>query len=349
MLRPPMAPDEAARIASLRSLGVLDTPAEERFDRITRMAAAVLDVPIALVSLVDTNRQWFKSCVGLGASETPRDVSFCGHAILRDEPLLVPDATADERFADNPLVTGEPGVRFYLGFPLKDGLGHNLGTLCMIDRQPRAVSTRELTVLRELASWAAEELRSIGMERAVAQYRASLARLDAISDVLVDGLVTIDDQGTIVAMNPSAEEMFGYTQSETLGANVAILMPATFEVDRNAGGGPDTALQVEARFGSVKESIGRRADGTEFPMDLAISPIGSGESLQRICLIRDITERKEAERRLRESEALHRGVVEAMAEGMVVHRRVRCDHRLERRCREDPRTRRRPDRRKDRY
>ena len=119
MLEPPLPPDEAMRLAALRSLNILDTPAEERFDRITRLAQRLFDVPIALVSLVDTNRQWFKSCQGLDASETPRSISFCGHAILEDGPLIIEDATKDQRFADNPLVTGPPDIRFYTGQPLK--------------------------------------------------------------------------------------------------------------------------------------------------------------------------------------------------------------------------------------
>jgi len=137
-VEPPLSPaNEAKRIEALRSLQVLDTPPEERFDRITKIAQHVFDVPIALVSLVDESRQWFKSKQGLEVCETGRDVSFCGHAILRDDALVVPDAFLDKRFADNPLVTGEPHVRFYAGHPLADAAGFKLGTLCIIDHRPR--------------------------------------------------------------------------------------------------------------------------------------------------------------------------------------------------------------------
>ncbi|MFM5486675.1 GAF domain-containing protein, partial [Aeromonas veronii] len=118
-MQSPVVPDnERLRLDALRRLAILDSPAEERFDRITRMARNMFDVPIALVSLVDENRQWFKSCCGLPVLETPRDISFCGHAILGEELFVVEDAAQDPRFSDNPLVTGEPHIRFYAGHPL---------------------------------------------------------------------------------------------------------------------------------------------------------------------------------------------------------------------------------------
>jgi GAF domain-containing protein len=112
-----LPPNEAQRIAALRALPILDTPREERFDRITRLAQRLFDVPIALITLVDANRQWFKSCMGIGVDQTPRSVSFCAHAILRDDALVIEDAQIDPRFADNPLVTDEPHIRFYAGQP----------------------------------------------------------------------------------------------------------------------------------------------------------------------------------------------------------------------------------------
>ena len=154
------APDETGRLSALRRLRVLDTPPEVPFDRVARLAARLLDAPIALVSLVDEHRQWFKARVGLDACETHRDVSFCAHAIRTPgEPLVVPDATADERFRDNPLVTGPPHVRFYAGAPIRDGAGHALGTVCVIDTAPRpALSAAQRAVLMDLADLAAEQL-----------------------------------------------------------------------------------------------------------------------------------------------------------------------------------------------
>jgi diguanylate cyclase (GGDEF)-like protein len=149
---------EDGRLAALYSYNVLDTPPEESFDRITRLARMVLQTPIVLVSLIDRDRQWFKSRQGLAAAETPRNISFCTHAIQRDVPMVVQDAREDPRFRDNPLVTGEPLIRFYLGVPLRTPDGHNIGTLCAIDRQPRQPSADQIAVLQDLARLVVDEL-----------------------------------------------------------------------------------------------------------------------------------------------------------------------------------------------
>jgi sigma-B regulation protein RsbU (phosphoserine phosphatase) len=158
MLAAPIPKDDTERLTALHSLGLLDTPAEERFDRITRLLSLVLRVPMAYISLVDADRQWFKSSCGLTATETPRDVSFCGHAILADEPMVIRDALEDERFADNPLVTAEPHIRFYAGHPLTGPGGYNVGTLCVADHRPRTLSELELETLREMARFVEREL-----------------------------------------------------------------------------------------------------------------------------------------------------------------------------------------------
>lgn len=158
MEKPAIPHDEAARLHALRSLNVLDTAEEERFDRLTRMARRMFRVPIALVSLVDENRQWFKSRDGVAACETPRDISFCGHAILADDIFLINDALADPRFADNPLVAGEPHIRFYAGCPLRTAGGHKIGTLCIIDSEPRAFDEDDRIALHDLAAVVEDEL-----------------------------------------------------------------------------------------------------------------------------------------------------------------------------------------------
>ncbi|SFD70946.1 putative bifunctional diguanylate cyclase/phosphodiesterase [Massilia yuzhufengensis] len=151
MERPRIPLDEAQRLAALHATRLLGSAPEETFDRITRIAARLLAVPIALVSLVDKDRQWFKSRTGMDARETPRDISFCGHAINSDQPMVVPDAALDARFADNPLVTGPTGVRFYAGVQLYSVDRKKIGTLCVMDRQPRRLDEGELDALRDLA------------------------------------------------------------------------------------------------------------------------------------------------------------------------------------------------------
>lgn len=170
--KPDIPQDEAVRLKTLRSLNILDTSSEERFDRLTRMAKRMFNVPIALVSMVDENRQWFKSCIGLSVSETSRDISFCGHAILGDDIFVIPDATKDERFADNPLVLNEPHIRFYAGCPLRFTDGSKLGTLCIIDQKPRTLSDEDLEAIKDLASTAERELAAI-----------QLATLDELTNI----------------------------------------------------------------------------------------------------------------------------------------------------------------------
>ncbi len=154
----PYPKNEVERLGALRRYDVLDTPSEETFDRITRLAKSILQTPIVLVSLVDESRQWFKSRQGLDTCETPRDISFCAHAILRDDVMVIPDALADDRFRDNPLVTGDPNVRFYAGAPLRTMGGYNIGTLCAIDQVPRELSVDQVNGLRDLAQMVVDEL-----------------------------------------------------------------------------------------------------------------------------------------------------------------------------------------------
>ncbi|AWL07190.1 GAF domain-containing protein [Massilia oculi] len=150
--------NEAARLAALYELLILDTPPEERFDKIARFAADEFDMPIVLVTLVDAERQWFKARVGMQVCETGRNVSFCAHAILHDEIMVVEDALQDPRFADNPLVTGAPHIRFYAGAPLALPSGLRLGTLCLIDRRPRTLDPLDLGILGTLRDLAVMEL-----------------------------------------------------------------------------------------------------------------------------------------------------------------------------------------------
>ncbi|MGQ5524850.1 GAF domain-containing protein, partial [Chitinimonas sp. PSY-7] len=163
MKAPGTPPNEAARLKALHSLQILDTVPEERFDRLTRMARRLFDVPIALISLVDADRQWFKSSSGLLASETPRDISLCGHAILGNEVFIIPDAQEDDRFADNPLVTSEPYFRFYAGCPLHLAKDIKVGTLCVIDDKPRSFTVEAEALLQDMANLVEGELNTLNI------------------------------------------------------------------------------------------------------------------------------------------------------------------------------------------
>ena len=150
--------NEAARLRAVDRYDILDTSPEEGFDRITRIASRLLGAPIALVTVIDERRQWFKSRVGLEASETPRSIAFCDHAIRTSEVMVVPDAAADDRFRANPMVTGDPNIRFYAGAPLRTRDGHNLGTLCVIDRTPREFSVDQKRLLQDLANLVMDQM-----------------------------------------------------------------------------------------------------------------------------------------------------------------------------------------------
>ncbi len=168
---------EEARLAALASYCVLDTDAEDEYDDLTRLAAQICDTPIALVSLVDRDRQWFKSRHGLTVTETPRDQSFCAHAVAKRATLVVADATADPRFHDNPLVTGEPRIRFYAGVPLLTADGPALGSLCVIDRRPRLLEVAQLEALQALSR---QVVRLLEMRRVTAKLAEALAGMNTL-------------------------------------------------------------------------------------------------------------------------------------------------------------------------
>lgn len=158
---PEKPPDEEHRLNVLRSLDILDTPAEERFDRVTRLARRMFEVPYAFVNLIDRERVWIKSVAGMNVQEGPRDLSICGHAILENDIFVIPDMSKDERFFDHPGVTNEPYVRFYAGVPLKYIDGSKLGTLCIVDTKPRMLSDEDISTLKDLAEIVERELIAI--------------------------------------------------------------------------------------------------------------------------------------------------------------------------------------------
>lgn len=160
MIEPPLTPDEPFRLAALRQTNVLDSPIEERFERMTRMVCKLMHVPVSAISMVDSDRQWFKSMQGHSATQTPRCISFCGHAILDREIMVVPDATKDVRFLDNPLVVGVPNIVFYAGCPLRSPEGMNIGVLCAIDHKPREMSEDDFETMHDVAAMIESELQT---------------------------------------------------------------------------------------------------------------------------------------------------------------------------------------------
>jgi len=318
-MSPPRIPDnEAQRLQALESYRVLDTPPEKGFDDLTVIAADALDVPIALVSLVDADRQWFKSRYGFDVLETPRDVSFCGHVVAEEKVLVVEDARRDVRFSDNPLVTGEPFVRFYAGCPVRTDDGHVLGTVCAFDQEQRTLTDKQRAVLKRLAAQAMNQLemrRKLFLltddahdetprrkaeecvQEALAEVCDREARLSAIVGTAVDAIITIDTDGIIETVNPAGEQLFGYAARELVGQNVHVLMPSSPDRERH-----DQYIASYMATGSSKiigigrEVLALRKDGTTFPVELAVSEMRIGDKTMFTGILRDVSERKKIER-----------------------------------------------------
>ena len=165
MIPAPIPENEKERLADLHAMNLLDTPPEEQFDRVVQLAKDIFDMPITYIALVDADRQWFKAKCGLAGDQTGRSESFCGHTILQSEPLISPDALNDERFYDNPLVTDDPKVRFYAGYPLASAGGYNVATLCLVDTKPRQFSDQQLGSFTKLAQIAEQQLNLVDLVR----------------------------------------------------------------------------------------------------------------------------------------------------------------------------------------
>lgn len=159
--KPPLPDNESERLEDLYAVHILDTPREERFDHLVRIAAYLYQVPIALISLIDVKRQWFKACYGLTISETSRDLSFCAYTIVLDQTMIIPDMHLDPRFVDHALVKGTPFLRFYAGHPLHGPRGHKIGTLCILDFVPRVLNEEEIEIFQDLAHITEREVNSI--------------------------------------------------------------------------------------------------------------------------------------------------------------------------------------------
>jgi len=320
--------DEAARLQALHEYQVLDTDAEEDFDDFTALAAHICGTPVALISLIDSDRQWFKSRHGLDARQTPRDVAFCDHAIRQEGVFVVPDASADARFADNPLVTGDTGIQFYAGAPLVTSDGHALGSLCVIDHHPRTLSSEQETALSALSRQvvARLELRRQMAERAKAEealhvreeaLRVSEARKAAILDSALDCIITMDATGRVVEWNPAAATTFGYPASEAVGRDLAsLIVPPALRESHRRGLAHYLATGEGAVLGRRIEITAVRADSTELPVELAIRAVPLAGGTLFTATLRDLSERRAAEQALHEQESQYRLLFENATHGI---------------------------------
>jgi PAS domain S-box-containing protein len=264
MIEPQLPENEQDRLEALYALNILDTPEEERFDRITRLAAVVFGVPIALVSLLDEHRQWFKSRHGLQTPHTPRSISFCGHTIHDGVSLIVPDTLLDPRFVDNPLVTGEPHIRFYAGYPIHSPDGHPLGTLCIIDTRPRQATEINIASLRDLAKLVEEEINKTAIAQNVVTRREELnSALQQLSSHIHNSPLAViqwDHSFKLNDWSQRAEEMFGWTADEIIGKHPSD-WKFVFEEDQLSVNGAISRLLSCKERRNVSRNRNYRKDG----------------------------------------------------------------------------------------
>lgn len=320
MLRAPDLPNDDQRVAALHALEVLDTPPEEKFDRFTRIASRFFDVPIALVSFVDADRQWFKSCYGLDVKETGRDVSFCGHAIASDELFVVENALDDPRFCDNPLVVGDPQIRFYAGQPLRSSDGSFVGTFCLIDRKPRSLSDDERGFLVDFARLVQDELNLINLTElhrrlleSQAKEKKAQQERDRFFTNSLDLLCIAGLDGYFRRVNPVFCSTLGYTEQELLNTPfLDFVHPEDLESTQSA-------LDALSRGSNLVQFENRyRCNNGTYRWLEWNTPAPSPEDPQLYAVARDITEHKQIERALRDSELRFKSLFDHSPEAIVL-------------------------------
>lgn len=264
MIAPPLSPEEPLRLEALRRLHVVDTPIEERFERITRLARQLLRVKIAAISMVEADRQWFKSIQGADSTQTSRDISFCGHTVLQNDIFVIENALEDPRFFDNPMVVGKPFVRAYAGCPIRAEDGSNVGALCVKDDQPRRFSADDLATLRDLAGLVETEMRAAVAKAVEAELIEGISAQERRA--LIDSLTRLWNREGILRV--ADEALRGLRESAREMALILIDIDKFKEINDGYGhAAGDEVLRVCARrmLGAVREtdSVGRLG-GDEF-------------------------------------------------------------------------------------
>lgn len=283
--------NEEARLRNLKSYEILDSGTDASFDAITNLASQLSDCPIALISLVDEHRQWFKSKIGIDVDETPRDVAFCAHAIKRPEhPLIVPDTAKHELFKDNPLVCGAPNIAFYAGFPVVTDEGHCVGTLCVIDRVPKELSDKQKAMLKLLAKQVSTLLR-------LHKKKSKLLIFSEMADQSTNMVAVVDSHFHYEYVNPMFLERSGYTSEEVIGTNVSKILigPKTDADDLQA-----LLSATKSRKKMETEACLHDKSGKPFWVKLSISPVFDDEDklVKYFGVLVDITDFKRRQNEL---------------------------------------------------
>ncbi len=294
--------DEVARLATLLCLRILDTPPEERFDRITRLVAAHFDVPVAAINLVDAERQWTKAGVGMAVREMPRAISFCAHALLEREALVVTDASQDDRFHDNPQVISPNGIRFYVGVPLHSEDGYALGSLCVADTRPRRFSGTQLARLRDFAALAERELSATQISDVLLRKQQSEARFRASAEGNFDAfflLESVRDAGgricdfRFVYANKGAERIISLPREQLVGRLLCELIPIN-----RSGGFFDRYVRVVETGVPLEEEFPIRTPEIQAEwLHHQVVPVDDGVAITS----RDVSERRRSQAALQEA------------------------------------------------
>ena len=322
----PRPSNETARLQALNKYEILDTATESVFDDLTRLAAHICGVPTATISLIDRDRQWFKSKIGIEVCTTPRDIAFCAHGILQIEPLIITDAQQDRRFADNPLVIGAPYIRFYAGVPLIDPDGFALGTLCVIDYVPRQLSNQQLDALVVLARQVMTQLilrrNLVALRESTIQcQQADIALQQGISfqQAILDGanysIISTTVDGIIQSVNSATGRWLGYTTTQLIGQTPTLFHDGAEVIQYACELSPEMGTTIEpgfevfvakARCGQADEREWTyiRADGSRFPVLLSVTALRDTDDniTGFIWIAKDISDRIQAQQALKKSE-----------------------------------------------
>jgi PAS domain S-box-containing protein len=311
MKKAPIPKNEEERLLSLHKLGLLDTKPEERFDRITRMATKIFNVPISTLTLVDAKREWFKSCQGLPVREGDRAISFCGHALLANDVFVIPDTKKDKRFSDNPMVVGKPFIRFYAGVPIVNVDGERIGVFCIKDKKPRKFSKSDKEMLKDLSAWAELEINSRNLTLALTEEKKLRDKLvqnykeleeskvkdEAILESIGDGLIAVDNDRKIMLINKVASDMLGLETKNLIGKVITELrledeMSNLIPLNRR----PTTIALATGKVTRVNYFFVRE-DKTKFPIAITATPIKLNRKIIGLIeIIRDITKEKEIDK-----------------------------------------------------